>query len=409
MGAAMNRINRSGMNRNAALILAHGLFLNMLFVLPVLVLYYRDALGLGFREFMIGEAVFATTMILMEVPSGWLSDVWTRRKTMILGTLFHIVGFTILWQADSFAMTILSQAVIGVAVSLFSGTNSALLYDSLLEDGRAESFRRLEGLRHGIGLYSVAGASIAGGLLYQWHRDAPIVLVIASSCIALAISFCLREPERQRESVHKHPLADMAATVRYALRGHAAVGAIILLSSFLFATTKMLMWAQQPYYAALSLPESLYGVFIACGFALGGLGAHLGHVLDGRVTHGRVLVLCILHVLFVCVAAGLWTGYHGVALLMSGSLIWGFAAPHVQHALNEQVGSARRATILSTANLMISVVAIPLYVLMGFMADTAGVGAGLLALAVLMGLVLLLAGGMNRLKAGRTAPLRFDS
>jgi len=371
--------------RNVMLLQGHAVFLNMIFILPVLVPYYRDQLGLGFREFMIGEAVFAATVLLMEVPSGWLSDVWTRRKVMIIGTAFNIIGFSVLGFAQSFAMTIVAQSLIGISVSLISGTNSALLYDSLLALGQENKFRRAEGLRQGLNLYMVSLSCIIGGFAYQMHPLLPLVLSVAASVVALGFTVFMVEPPRHKESGHKHPVADMIDTMRYALHGHAEIAGIILLSAALFASTKMLMWTQQPYYGLLHLPEGLFGVFMALGFLLGGLGAHFGHCLEKRVQAVPLLLGCMAYVFGACLLAGLWPGYHAVPLLLGGSIIWGLAAPIVQDALNKRIPSTRRATILSTASLMVNLIAIPLYIVIGHMSDAHNIQAGPLTLAALMG------------------------
>lgn len=153
-------------NRNVTLLLLHTVCVNMIFILPVLVPYYRDVIGIGFREFMIGEAAFSAVMILMEVPTGWLSDVWGRKKTMVVSTVTGLAGWGLLWHADSFAEAVIAQASLGVAVSLLLGTNSALLYDSLLGAGREGEYRALEGRRHGQRFRSSPGRQAE-----QYRRD----------------------------------------------------------------------------------------------------------------------------------------------------------------------------------------------------------------------------------------------
>ena len=60
--------------RNIRLIYTHGILTSMLFLLPVVVPYY-NSIGLSFRDFLIGEAVFSAVVLLAEVPSGWISDM----------------------------------------------------------------------------------------------------------------------------------------------------------------------------------------------------------------------------------------------------------------------------------------------------------------------------------------------
>src|SRR5471030_3033839 len=95
--------------RNLRLIDAYTIGTNMIFVLPVLLPYYRDQIGIGFREFLIGEACFAAVIVLCDVPAGWISDIWQRKHAQGLGILFLILGYGCLLIARSFAMAVIGQ------------------------------------------------------------------------------------------------------------------------------------------------------------------------------------------------------------------------------------------------------------------------------------------------------------
>lgn len=387
------------LERNLILIQAHGVLMSLIFVLPVLVPLYQDR-GLGFREFMIGEALFSAVVILTEVPSGWLSDVWNRCRTMAAAATAHIIGWGMLWQADSFAMTITAQAMLGVGVSLFSGTNSALLYDSLEELGRAGEFRHREGKRHAFTLYAVALSSLLGGFLYHLHPDLPILMTMAGCAGALGVALLLVEPGRHKEAAHPNPFVDMAVAVRYAVRGHPDVAGVVLLAAVLFAGTKMLMWAQQPYYIMLAMPAAWFGICAAAGFLLGGLGGHFGHLIDGRFRNVPVLLAFMLLVVGACLLAAFLPGYHAVPLLLAGSMIYGFGWPRVQAAINSRVNGSRRATILSAASLMVHLLAIPLFIVMGGIDEAGGITLALATLAGIMAVGMVLGLWLVRLLGG---------
>lgn len=222
----------------------------------------------------------------------------------------------------------------------------------------------------------------------------PLAATILFVTFGFITTLMMTEPSWHKEVAHKNPFADMAATFRYALHGHAEVGGIILLSAILFATTKIMMWSQQPYYIMLGLPEGWFGVLTAAGLLLGGTASTFGHRIDGRFSNVGVLRMLLLWAVLAATAAGLWTGWHGVPLLMSGSFIFGMGWSRVQAAINRRVPSARRATILSCASLMVHVFSIPLLVLTGWVENSGGIGASLL---MLVGVMLLLGGAANLL------------
>jgi MFS family permease len=368
-------------DRNIRLLEAHAALVNMLFVVPVIMPLYRDRMGLSFRDFLLGEAAFAAVVLALDVPTGWLSDLWKRKHVLALGTLVTMSGYAVMLAAHGLALAVTAQALIGVGISLLNGTNSALLYESLMAEGREAEYRRREGRRAGMGLYSVAAASVLGGLLYARGHALPIMLTLPMHALAVLAACLMDEPERHRKRPEKHPVADIIATTRYAL-GHPEVGLIIIFAAVMFCSTKLIMWSQQPYYMLLGLHEEFYGVLMAVGFVLGGFSSHMSHRLDGRVNSFQALGLVWGLAVGACLGAAWRPGWHGVALLMiGGTCLYGIAAPRVSEAINRHVGSERRATILSTQSLMVSLLFIPLSMLVGRVSERFGVQAVLIGLA----------------------------
>ena len=367
-------------DRNTKLMITMQMMQSAIFIIPVIMPYYQAEIGLTFRDFMIAEAMFAATIILMEVPSGWLSDLWSRKHTLAMGLLFNTIGYAWLLWSDSFWDAATAQCIIGIGISLISGTNSAMLYDSLLQDGKADDYRRLEGKRHGYGLYALGLASVMGGLLYQVNHDLPMILSVITQFLAMICALLMIEPTRDYRAAEKHPVADMFDTMKFALHGHKEIAGIIFFATVIFTASKVMLWTQQPYYALLKLPEIWYGVFTAIGFLIGGFSGHLGHKLDGHIRNRTMFLFMLAAAASACLIAGTITSHAVIPLLLIGSIMYGFGWPRVQSAINMRVSSERRATILSTASLMINLAFIPVGALMGVITDKWGIQDGLLAL-----------------------------
>lgn len=361
------------MNRNLNLLSLYTFLINSVFLLPIIVPFFRDELGLTFHQFLIGEAFFAAVVLLCEVPSGWFADIWGRRATIILAGFFSLLGYGQLALATGFWSAIISQGLIGIAVSLHSGTLSAFLYDTLLSQGRENEYRKREGFRHGMTLYSVAFGAAIGGILYQFHHHAPILLELAFISCGFVVSFFLQEPPRHKKEIERNAWHDMIETMKYALHGHKDIGALILFVALIFGSTKLFLWAQQPYYGDLHVPESIYGFLMAGAMLAGGIGGHLGHHILRNWQGMAVMRVLWWVVIGICLSAGVVLSYPGLALIMLGSLIWGFGWPRVQETINQAVGSERRATILSTCSLMFSLAFIPFSLLLGWIEEISSI------------------------------------
>jgi MFS family permease len=366
------------MNRNVRLIYAHSIFTQMLFLLPVVVPYYHS-IGLTFRDFLIGEAFFSVIVLVSEVPSGWVSDVWRRRTTLMCGALFGMIGLAGLMASDNFWEATISQGIIGIAVALNSGTNTALLYDSLYEEGRADDYRRIDGARHGFGIYGTAFSCIAGGLLFGIHPKLPLLADVFVLLIAMVVIFQVREPKRHQKSVEKHVFHDMWITMKYALTGHPEITGIIMLSTVILCTTKLMLWSQQPYYQMLGIPVEWFGIIAAGMYVIGGLGGQFGHKIDHWGSNRTALGFIALMLTVSCFGLIVFPSIIvALPLFLVGLLGYAMGQPRINSAINKHVGAERRATILSTANLMVHFLFIPTSAVVGWISEEGGIMASLL-------------------------------
>ncbi len=382
-------LNLHPVRRNILLLLAHNGLQSMLFIIPVMVPYYRDVIHLSFSDFLLGEVAFSIVIVMMDIPAGWLADVGQRRLVLAAGSLAEMGGFILLFKARSFMEAMIAQASLGIGVGLINGTNTALLYDTLLAWRRHKHFRRLEGLRNGMGFYVVGFASLAGSFLYALDRSLPVMLGIVTFGCASVAAFLMKEPPRIRREGRRNPLRDMAETVKFALHGHKDIGALILFSGVMFGTTQAGFWTQQPYYLARGLRPEWFGMLAFAGFILAGSASQHGHRLERGLPRHTAFVLMLAGVAGCYLVAGLVPGLWAIPFLYAGSVAYGFGMPLIQDVLNGRIDSARRAGVLSTASLAGRLVFIPLGAAVAHLAALYGIDRTLM----LMGLFLAVAGG----------------
>jgi MFS family permease len=377
--------------RNIRLIYIYTICTNLVFILPIVVPYYKT-IGLTFADFMIAEAVFAAVVICAEVPSGWISDVWRRKTALMGGLLSASIGYGLLMFADSLIDAIIAQGIIGIAVAMNSGTVTAMLYDTLLMEGREGEYRKLEGKRHAIGLYSTAFGAIVGAIAYSVHPKLPLQLdLIAFAVGIIAMAMCV-EPVRAMKAPEKHMFRDMLETILYALRGHKEIAGIILVSMVLFCSTKLMLLSQQPYFEKAGIPVEWFGIIMAAFHIAGGLAGHWSHKLEPYGSNKFKLTIMACAMVLACLILSATTGlWYFIPFFVMGTMTYGIGYPIVQSAINSMVGSERRATILSTASLMVNILLIPASLAIGYAADFGGIEASL----GYLGLQILILGGIG--------------
>ncbi len=357
---------------------------NALFVIPIIVVYYAAHKSVGFTGFLIGEAAFALVMVVMEVPSGYLSDIWRRKSVLWLAMAWQVVGYALLWLGDGLVMMVAAQSIIGIGVSLYSGTNTAMLYDGLLERGKAATFSKYTGQHQMYGMIGATGAALVGGFAYALQPDLPAMLTVIVMVIATAATWFLTEPSRHKQEVQKNPIADMVSVMKYTLHGHKEVACLILFMTSVFVTTNLMFWLNQRYWMDANISEAWFGVLMAIGTAVNAVGAGFAHRLENRLTFMHMIfIIAALPFMAYGLAIAL-PHWAGVGALFLGGLAWGMGSPLMATAVNKRVESHRRATILSVKSLVHRLVFLPLSLLAGPLADGYGAKAAMFALLLFM-------------------------
>ena len=89
------------MAKNIKLLYGFAFFDPFMIHIPVWVLYLSTQ-GITMRQFMELQAVFALVILCGEVPSGLLSDLWGRKKTLLLGSTLKALSFSLLPLCSSY-------------------------------------------------------------------------------------------------------------------------------------------------------------------------------------------------------------------------------------------------------------------------------------------------------------------
>lgn len=380
----MANLNRKNLVRNVWLLEVMTVIDNAIFILPVIYVYYAGK-GLSLSEFYWVQAIFALSAVLFEVPSGYLSDIWRRKNILLIGSVFGLLGWAVVWQAHGFWQVVAGEVLLAVAMSFYSGTNSSLLYDSLLALGRENEFKRLEGRRFSYMLGTVALASLAGGWLYRQPggEEWPMLLTLVFQVPVIALPLLMVEPPRTLLDEHPNPLRRFAAGLKLAAAGHPEVKWIILLSGVMMATTLTGHWFQQPYWEQLGLDKFWFGVLSAVALSLGALASQMSHRVEALLGARRTVWLLAGLVLLALIVPGLVFSVWVVPVMFAFSLVHGLGRPIINDALHRRVDGKVRATVLSLNGMPQRLLFFALGPLAGAISDAHGLQSAMLSIGLM--------------------------
>lgn len=180
------------MARNVALYPWFKFFQNLIFWQAVWFLFFQSTLSAA--QAVLLYVIYDVATTVLEVPSGYMSDRLGRRKTLIAATVAGTLGAVLLCFGDGFAVFAVAQIVLGAAAAFASGTDSALLYESLNADGRGDEVEHFETRTWQFSLTALALSAFMGGWMAQVSFGMAFGAAACSMLVALAIACRFTEP-----------------------------------------------------------------------------------------------------------------------------------------------------------------------------------------------------------------------
>ena len=175
-------------------------------------LYAVRAASLGPLELVLVGAMLELSVVLAEVPTGIVADVYGRRLSVLTGLCVIGVGFGLMGSVPTFWGIALGSMLWAVGGTFISGAHQAWLADEVGDLEAAPLYLRGSQCRQ---LGSLAGIPFGVALAAQ-HLQLPM-LVGAAGFWGLALLLALTMSERgysPAPRVRDHPWQEMLATLR---------------------------------------------------------------------------------------------------------------------------------------------------------------------------------------------------
>ena len=316
-----------------------------------------------------------------------------RRRTLIFGGVLGVFSALAMASAPGLGLICTAMALKALGYNMLSGTDEALIYDSLKMAGREKDYIKVDAnasicMKIATAFGSLASL-LAGVLRYAGYYLADAVSALLSALAAAR----LEEPivTDEQAARERHTLLELPARLRVhildsadCLRGSAlarrliAADAVISLPSYLTS-----MFVQQRLTEQGGAMEWLFLPGLLAG-AAGMAGTALGRRLHPKTLRGLYLA-CALTIgagALLAGAAPAWACAVGPMLVQGALAAWFL---HSMQRMNESISSDRRATLISVDSMTYSLLMIPASPMLGWLGDAAGsAGVGLCLLGAMV-------------------------
>jgi MFS family permease len=351
------------------------------FIWGINTLFLLDA-GLSNLEAFAANAFFTAGMVVFEVPTGVVADVWGRRVSYLLGTI-TLAGSTflywLLWVTKApFLPWAIVSMLLGLGFTFFSGAVEAWLVDALHFAGYDGTLEAVMGRGQMVAGAAMLGGSVLGGVIAQaTSLGVPFLMRVGVLLAMFFVAGRLMNDLGFTPEPSAHPLQDMRKlfheSVDYGLR-NPPVRWVMLAAPFASGVGIYTFYALQPYLLELWGNEKAYSVAgLAAAIVAGAqiLGGYLAPSFR-RMFRKRTsaLILATLGSAVVLAALGLTNSFWvALALLTIWAMVFAAEMPIRQAYLNDMIPSRQRATVLSFDSLMGNTGGVVIQPVLGKVAD----------------------------------------
>jgi predicted MFS family arabinose efflux permease len=369
------------LSKNAALLCAFNALQMSLFPVSIMTLFWKQRIGMSMGQIFWVQAFFGLTMAVFEFPSGYIADRIGYRRTLIAASALGIVGWSCYALADSLPAVILAEAVLGISISLVSGCDAALLYESLRASGREGEFGAWMGRTRFWGQTSEGSSALLAGLLYVAAPALPFVAQAGVAVLSLGLSLLLVEPERHLQRAGSH-LRQIQQLVRHALVDNRPLTAVLILTTALGMSSFVPVWLVPLYATGAGVPEAWVGPIWAVANYVVAFASLASTPIAARYGLSNMLTGCVALVALGYAGLSLSHGTFGFAWYFCLTFMRGLFGPALMHLENRLIPSSDRAGFLSFRSLVFRLVFLALGPAVGSGVDAFGMHPVLMVLGL---------------------------
>ena len=316
------------------------------FPIPTIILFYQSH-GLNLEQAVLLKTILSLSFLLFEVPSGYVADKFGRKFCLISGSGVWIVAWLLYCAGNAFSIFAIAEILAGIAGSLISGADTAIAYETLLQTGKASYYRTLEGR-----LVAIAGITEAVcGIIGATVAEIDLVIPFYLQTVCIVLYFCLAvtlvEPQRDSLAKERSRVENLKSIIIEVFISRPNLRWLIALSSTFSAATFLIVWLSQDYLKQIDVAIAAMGWAWAVFHLLMSVASVNARRLETAWGMKKTMLLLVFSLGIAYTLLGSINNIGGIVLIGAIYIVRGLCSPLILNAINQQVSSSIRATVLS--------------------------------------------------------------
>ena len=339
--------------------------------------------GFSIQQVVVVELLYVLTIVLLEVPSGALSDRWSRKYVLSLSGLFFALYILLFAASTTYQGFLFGSVLAGIGLVLLSGTNTSMLFDTLKELKKEQEYEKYLGRCRAIGAAVFMGAASIGGIIgLKYGYSLAFWASLPSMIMAMVVPLTMTEPHFHRSTGEVRYWQHVKMTGNFLLQRPKFVHMTVLITAVMVPMSMFDEYAQV-YYSYLGIGALGLGFLGTVG---SGFDAFFNTVVSWFKKFRRDYLFGVMLLLF---SAGLLLtqflqSFLGIALLILSTSAFYVIEVLAMADINRALPSKIRATSESFFSLANKLVHVPIALAFGFISQrySPATGFGFLGMAL---------------------------
>lgn len=314
---------------------------------------FYNSNGLSYFEIMLLQSVYAVAIAVLEVPSGMLSDMIGRKKTLVVGSVAFAVAYSCGAFGAGLLMFGLMQIFAAVGQSCYSGTFLALMYEDVEHDRSiTKSPNAIFSNLQVINLISVLLAALTSVIVVKHiSMRATYFITVFMYLLTFVVSLGLKEKQHTCVKKESYSLKGYFSIFREGIQTIAKCGfQILLIDMIVFVCfSNVVLYLQQPLLLDRAFPVAYFGIVSVIVTITTTVALKVFGVLEKRIKQPKrllsILTMAVIAVLLsnIVIKNSFWVimTFSVLAIVMRVREIF------IMTEVNRQISDSSRATVLS--------------------------------------------------------------
>lgn len=246
------------------ILLINRIFFDETFISAVEVIFFSVYLGLSFAEYSLIVSVCLLISMAFQLPTGYLSDRYGRKKMLLFSSSMNFLLKVILLflplaiSRNLFYYVLLIESMGAMCSSLSSGNFEVLIFDKFKESNKDEYlFVEKSAKYFSVGSIIAAVSGFISTIFFEIWIALPLICDLSIQLIKIVSVLFLNE---RRESTTTKKYINIQKITE--IKGSSLLILTLLLFACLFTISRGTFPLYQPLMASMGVPLSYYGFLI---------------------------------------------------------------------------------------------------------------------------------------------------